>query len=62
MINVRGRDLAAWLKRLAATAKVVIVLGFNNSILQISGIRGAADEAVLNELHKKLKFAQKIFE
>ncbi len=40
-------DLAEWLDRLTANAEV------DRSILRHSGIWGAADEAVLNKVHKK---------
>jgi hypothetical protein len=52
---IRGRDLAKWLERLAVNAKVAITnsRGFDPSILRQSGIREAADEAVLNDVHKK---------
>ncbi len=46
-------DLAEWLERLAVNAKVATVLGFDPSILRHCGIWGAADEAVLNNGHKK---------
>ncbi len=45
-------DLAEWLKRLTANAKVAIV---DPSILRHSGIWGAADEPVLNKGHKKIQ-------
>ena len=43
-----GLDLAKWLARLTANAKVATVHGFNHSILRHKRTRGAADEAVLN--------------
>ncbi len=51
----RGWDLAEWLERLAVNAEVATVLGFDPSILWHSGIWGAADEAVLNNVHKNNK-------
>jgi len=45
--NDRAWDLAEWLDQMTASAKVATVLG---SILRHSGIWGAADEAVLNEV------------
>ncbi len=44
-------DLAEWLERLTANAEVATVLGSGPSILRHSGIWGAADEAVLNNLN-----------
>ncbi len=47
ILMTREWDLAKWLEGLTATAKVAIVL---DSILQHSGIRGVADEAMLYKL------------
>ncbi len=47
--------LADWLERLTVNAKVATVLGSIPSILRHSEIWGAADEAVLNNVHKKKK-------
>jgi hypothetical protein len=44
------RDLAEWLDRLAVNAKVATILGSGHI-----GIRGVADEAVLNNVQKKSK-------
>ncbi len=52
-------NLAEWLERLTANAKVATVLVFDFSIFRHSGIWGAADEAVLNEVHKKVPSAKK---
>ncbi len=49
------------LKRLAVNAKVATVLGYDHSILRHSGIRGAADEAVLNNIHKNKKAKESPF-
>ncbi len=43
-------DLAEWLERLTANS-----LGFDPTIFRHSGIWGAADEAVLNNVHKNIK-------
>ncbi len=49
------RSITVWLERLTANVKVATVLGsmIYPSILRHSGIRGAAVEAMLNEVHKK---------
>ncbi len=52
---ISGLDLAEWLERLAVNVKVAKSPGLESSILRHSGIRGAADEAVLNNVHKKKK-------
>ncbi len=46
-------DLALWLERLTANAKVTTVLRFESSVLRHSGIWGEVDKAVLNKVHKK---------
>jgi hypothetical protein len=46
------------LKHMPANAKVATVLEIDPSILQHSGIGGAADEAVLNKIIKKKKMLQ----
>ncbi len=51
--RVCGRDLAEWLDRL--TANAVPGFDFDPSILRHNGIWRAADEAVLNIVHKKKK-------
>ncbi len=49
-----GWDLAKWLERLAVNAQSHNSPGFDPSILGHIGIRGAADETVLNN-YKKIK-------
>ncbi len=49
-----GWDLAEWLERLAANV-VTVLHGIDPSILRHSKIIGAADEAVLNNVHKTKK-------
>jgi hypothetical protein len=51
------RDLAEWLERLAINANYIRnSAGFDPSLLRHSVIWGAADEAVLNNVHlKKIK-------
>jgi hypothetical protein len=50
------RSIAKWLERLAVNAKVARNSpGFKTSILRHNGIWGAADEAVLNNVHNSKK-------
>jgi hypothetical protein len=50
------RSIAESLERLAVNAKVARnSLGFETSILRHSGIWGAADEPMLNNIHKSKK-------
>ncbi len=50
-----GWDLAEWIERLAVNDKSRNSPGFDLSILRHSGIWGPTDEAVLNNVQKKLK-------
>ncbi len=54
------RDLAKWLECLAVNASHNSP-GFDPIILQHSGIWGAADEAVLNNVHKNKKSKKSLF-
>jgi hypothetical protein len=49
-----GCDLAEWLERLAVNAKVATDLGSIPASSDTVESEGAADEAVLNNVHKKI--------
>ncbi len=52
---ISGWDLAKWLERLAAKAKVATVLGLIPASSKTMESGGAADEAVLNNVNEKKK-------
>jgi hypothetical protein len=56
-VNIeRKRSSRAWLERLTANFQSRDSPGFDPSILRHSGIRGEADEAVLNKVETKKPF------
>ncbi len=52
-ISISGWDLAEWLERLTANAKVATVLGSIPESSDTVESEGAADEALLNKVHAK---------
>ncbi len=53
-ILLSGWDLAEWFKRLTSKTRVATALG-SIPAPSHSGIWGAADEAVMNQVHEKIQ-------